>query len=334
MCHDGKLSSWIFSSNENNARDGPTSVCHAHSTAVVSIVTLPDARNNEPYFEQELAKLMLSASCDGSACLFGISKSGFLVPLHLYFSPGPTRAIVVCQGALTKTPDAEVEILQINETSMTSFIALTAPYNSSAIPVRWRHDAKPKLVDDLYVPVPVSHLLRRNSGTSTNSESSISRIASSSSAEVMKAADNSLPRELSLDFYVGNNGQSSPNDDSSHTRSHLNSPLSRSSSALDTVNDSVKSVASHLSLHDLKQTSSARQQWMKGGDNESVDSEMKDDCVGEEEKASVDNWTDTLGIRTELFLAKKNGELIETPAPRPIRNLPSATLLALLQLRS
>ena len=304
---DGTLSSWIFSSNINNARNDPTSVVHAHSSAVISIVTLPDVRIKENYFSQGVAKLMLSACCDGSACLFGIGKSGFLVPLHLYFSPGPTRAISVCQGELVKTPTAEVEIVQINETNMTSFIALTAPYNSSVIPVRWRQDTKPKLVDDLYVPVPMSHLMRRESSKSSATNDSLNY----SPIEAIKS-DSPAPKVSSKHIFYG--GDNDFPGQRSRSGSQNSSPCSRASSHVSGYSVGCVSLESNrLSLQNLKETS-ARQQWKSGNDivsrsTSAASTELMNDDLDPEK--SKDNWTDTLGIRTELFLAKKDGELIE-----------------------
>ena len=305
---DGKISSWIFSSNVANARGDASSIIHAHSSPVISIVPLPDARKKESYFQQEVAKLMLSASSDGSSCLFGISKSGYLVPLHLYYAPGPTRSLVVCQGALIRTPKAEVEILQINESNIISFISLTAPFNSSAIPVRWRQDTRPRIVDEFYVPAPDSYHARKESTQSSLSEVSINRESTSSANVTVEG--------LPLNLCVGNGGSHStpnvlPNEVhspliKSDTAQPKDSPKSQNSSVQDELSDTSKSVCSRMSLKNLKE-SSARQQWMQNNDIVSVNSEMNDDI----DDKPVDNWADTLDIRVELFLAKKDGRLLE-----------------------
>ena len=314
---NGKISSWIFSSNPSLATENALSTMHPHTGSVIAIDKLgnhviPSALSLlGDKRATSIERLMLSAASDGSCCLFGLTACAKILPLHRYYSSGPTRAVVVSSDAGINglSTSSEVEVFQINESSVTSFIA-TTPRFSTAIPKRWRDRVHYRGMLVHSIPDQRSRPASASSRTSASSKSLVFPAGSSVSSSMPSIRiDWNDDLGLQPEIY---DAEVSP----------LDTPLSCKSSDV-SIGPMKGMKIGHLSLKNLKEMTT-REIWKADNNRDfecrhpsDADGELLDDARPGELPQPVASgvnsttWNLTLGVQTELQLAKKDGTLLE-----------------------
>jgi hypothetical protein len=299
---NGMIMSWIFSSNPSRIRKDPMAALQAHTGPIVSLRLLD--RN---FFSKrdDIDNFMLSGSLDGSCSLLGITSGGVVRILHRYFSPGPTHAIFM-------TPhERDIEIFQVNESTVTSFIATTS---ESIIPSRWRETSLTTRQSEL----DLSDTPRSDTSQSEPEVRSVGISVVLGSAEtpitMRKTSSSSQPLTLTLNLDTSLN----PYEDN---QASTFSPLSQRSLSTDVSIGQMNSLKiGHLSLKNLKHLTN-REIWKADNhDFLSVHDEINDEdamspaFLESETHSDLDklaSWNITLGVRTELQNAKKDKLLLD-----------------------
>jgi hypothetical protein len=284
---NGMIMSWAFSSNPNRIRNDSITALQAHTGPVVSLSLLDG--HHFPQTEH-IDKYLLSASLDGSCSLLGVTSEGKILSLHRYFSPGPTHAIFLA------THDRDIEVFQVNENTVTSFIVTTS---ESIIPSRWRETSLTHSYELDFDDTP------RSDPSQPAERSSRSVILGSAETPITmrKTSSSSQPLTLTLNLDTSLNPYDDP-------QTSALSPLSPRSLSTDVSIGQMNSLKiGHLSLKNLKHLTN-REIWKADNhDFLSVHDELHDEEVlspsfleseGRSDLDKLASWNITLGVRTEL----------------------------------
>jgi hypothetical protein len=296
---NGMLESWIFSSNRDHVRKAPVTSLQGHTGSIIFLQVLDGKKYPE---SPEYGHIVLSGSSDGSCCLLGVTYEGLIVIIHTYFSPGPTQAVAVSFSA-----EHEMEIYQINEHGITSFIA-AAPRSSSIIPSRWKDTPFSSHRPDEDSESP------RSLPDETKSTLSVILGSAETPITMRKVSSSSQPLTLTLNLETGLNpyGQETSGC----------SPISHRSLSTDISVGQMNSIKiGHLSLKNLKHLTN-REIWKTDNSEfNSLHDEINDEDAApptqletRESPSDLDrlaSWNITLGVRMELQSAKKDKLLLD-----------------------
>lgn len=337
---NGTVSLWIFSEHSACDVDAPKCILPAHSSSVISFESVKNS-----YLGYE--KSFISAGSDGSCCLLVVNSQYILELQHTYFMVGPTKGIVLLSQ--TALNSAELELIQFNEDSVTTFVVAGLSKSSTAVPLKWRYNSSQALsiptttrpgsssavrtaekkhqsstlnigkYDFIRYVEPTKLLIdevmeeeevRSVGSTNTNILDIMAPISvhAIEPPTIMTTGESVINVKQSIDV-----GQHTP-----HTPRSVDSG---------SVGDLSRTLGSQLSLKYLKKLTMSEF---------APDGQVFEESIATENIIKNDSlWNVTLSIQTELFLAKKDGYLLqlfvqnrmESKLPLEVVSIASAVLI-------